>query len=747
MRDAFAGQLARRGSRPTLHVEEGPPGERHVLDWLAASLLLEEDWDHLSPEARADLLGSPNREALLAGLIKHGLLTEYQACRIEAGKTHGLVLGNYRVLDRLGAGGMGIVFKAENLRMRRPVAIKVLALSHEQDPRLLQRFYAEVRAIAQLQHPNIVAASDDGPALHYLVMEYVPGQDLEEYVLAQGPASVAKACDIVHQVASALAEAHRHHLVHRDIKPSNVRLTPEGQAKLLDFGLTRHFRSRLTEPGAILGTLEYIAPEQARDASTVDIRADIYGLGGTLYFLLTGQTPFPEEGSITEDLARRLTQPPPSLRAQQPDLPAELDAVVARMMAIDQERRYQTPQEVMRALLPFLKPELREHLALPAEAFTAPAGTAAPAAGTRVRRILVTDDEPSIRKYCRYALQADDVQLDEAADGSEALVALRERAYDLVLLDIDMPRLSGRDTLTRLREDPPSPHLKVIMFSGRCSPDEMAQMLQAGADDYLSKPLSMVQLRARVRAALRLKEAQDRSDLLNGHLLAVNTELERGLNARDSDLVQARNALVMALAKLVEHRDSETGAHLQRMQRYSRCLAEEAAGVPSFAEQITPSFIDLLECCVPLHDIGKVGLPDHILLKPGKLTEDERVLMQTHTMIGADTLTEVARQHGFASTFLQMAADIARHHHERFDGTGYPDRLAGSAIPLAARLVALADVYDALRSRRVHKPALSHASALHVMNACSVGQFDPALVQVFQRCAPRFEQIFRELAE
>src|SRR5207247_5696531 len=142
---------------------------------------------------------------------------------------------------------------------------------------------------------------------------------------------------------------------------------------------------------------------------------------------------------------------------------------------------------------------------------------------------------------------------------------------------------------------------------------------------------------------------------------------------RDSDLVHARNALVLALAKLAEYRDTDTGAHLQRLQIYSRALAEAAAALPGFAELIDGNFIEMLACCAPLHDIGKVGLPDHILLKPGKLDSQEREVMQTHTIIGADTLKEVARQHGFAVVFLQTAIDIARHHHERYDGRGYPD--------------------------------------------------------------------------
>jgi response regulator RpfG family c-di-GMP phosphodiesterase len=155
----------------------------------------------------------------------------------------------------------------------------------------------------------------------------------------------------------------------------------------------------------------------------------------------------------------------------------------------------------------------------------------------------------------------------------------------------------------------------------------------------------------------------------------------------------------------------------------------------------------MLECCAPLHDIGKVGLPDHILLKPGKLDADERLLMQTHTTTGAEALAKIARRHGVALAFMQTAIDIVRHHHERYDGRGYPDRLAGNEIPLAARIVAVADVYDALRSRRPYKPAMSHAVALQVLLEASLGQFDPFLLQALERVAGQFERIARDVSD
>jgi response regulator RpfG family c-di-GMP phosphodiesterase len=310
-----------------------------------------------------------------------------------------------------------------------------------------------------------------------------------------------------------------------------------------------------------------------------------------------------------------------------------------------------------------------------------------------------------------------------------------------------MPGMGGFEVLRRLREAPPSPHLKVIMTSGQASPDDMAEMQLAGADDYLTKPFSVIQLQGRVQAALRLKDAQDRSSILNRQLLALNAQLEHSLSSLDGTMVHTRNGLVLALAKLVEHRERQNGRHLPRMQRYCQCLAERASLEPSFAADITPHFVDALVCCAPLHDIGKVGLPDHLLLKGGQLSLDERILMQAHTLMGADFLMQVTEQIGASAAFLQTAVDVARHHHERFDGTGYPDRLAGSAIPLAARLTAICDVYDALRSRRPFRPALSHFAAMQMMTEASPGQFDPALLQVFRKCAGEFDAIFKELVD
>ncbi len=344
-------------------------------------------------------------------------------------------------------------------------------------------------------------------------------------------------------------------------------------------------------------------------------------------------------------------------------------------------------------------------------------------------------------------LEKERIDCDEAANGKLALEAVRTEAFDLVLLDINMPEMSGLEVLRILRAQPPGPNLKIVMLSGEATPDELSGLLAAGADDYLAKPPSLVQLMARVKAALALKSAQDRMDVLNGNMLALNAELERSVQASTSNMGETRNALLLSLAELAQLRAGGSPAQLPRLQRHCRLLAESAAGRDAFAGQIDANFIAMLECCAPLHDLGVAALPDHILRKAGKFEHDERLIMQTHTTIGADLLQKIARKHRSAVVLLQMAADIARHHHEAYDGNGYPDRLAGNAIPLSARIVAIADVYDALRCRRPHRPALGHYFAVELMTEGSPGRFDPNLLQVFGECASQFDQIVRDMPD
>jgi response regulator RpfG family c-di-GMP phosphodiesterase len=718
-------------------------------------------WDGLAAADRDGLFRLPDLDHLAAALTALRLLTPYQAGRVRAGAVNGLVLGNYRVLEKIGSGGMGLVFRAEHVKLRNPVAVKALFVDGGTHRRAIDRFFLEVRAVASLRHPNIVAAIDageephagpDGGPVPYLVMEYVPGRNLDDLVAHVGPLPPARACQLAHQVADALTEAHRAGLVHRDIKPSNVLVTPDGQAKLLDFGVARlPAGDRLTQDGARLGTVGYMAPEQHRDPRAVDARADVFGLAATLYYALTGHDPFPPPGGSATAAA------PPDVTAVRADLPPGLAVALCKLMALDPAVRVPTAAAAMQELAPFLgwgdaahptadtPAPARTPTALPAVRTDPP--TAVVEARRKVYRVLVVDDEEPVRRVCRLALQHEPVVCEEADTGVVAVTRGLSEPYDLVLLDIDLPGLNGELVLRKLRQQPLVPHQKVLMLSGRASGDSLARLLAAGADDYLTKPFSVVQLRGRVNAALRLKDAQDRSDQLARQLAAANAELEQSLSSKLGELVHARGALVLALAKLVEQRSSETGPHLIRLQRYVRVLGQAAAATPGFAGRLDPAFLETVEAAAPLHDIGKVAVPDHVLNKPGQLTPEERLLMQAHTTVGAETLAQVSATYPFATGFFGTAVEIARHHHERWDGSGYPDRLAGESIPLSARLVAVADVYDALRSRRVYKPAYPHAEAVAQMVDRSPGHFDPALLDVFRRCGDGFDRVYRETAD
>ena len=276
-----------------------------------------------------------------------------------------------------------------------------------------------------------------------------------------------------------------------------------------------------------------------------------------------------------EVLLRRLNQPAPSARARRPEVPAALDGIVARMMACRPEDRFPTAQAVMNALLRFLKPESQHVLPLspadqPRREHDAPAVAEA---AHRLRRVLVVDDSPTLRQFCAYALEEEGIPCDQVADGPQALAALGSRAYDLVLTDWVMPGMTGLELCRKLRDEPPAPNLKVILFSAEVTDDQVAEVLAAGADDYLTKQFSPVQLVARVKAALRLKDSQDRAELLNRRLLACNAQLEQNLTLRDSDLVQVRNALVLGLADLVAYRDVETVSHAPACRATAACWA------------------------------------------------------------------------------------------------------------------------------------------------------------------------------
>ncbi len=300
----------------------------------------------------------PEARALVAELIRCDWLTPYQANQLLQGRGGNLLLGSYVLLERIGEGGMGHVFKARNWKLNTVVALKLIRKEHLDNPNAVRRFHHEIRAAAQLDHPNIVRAldADEVNGAHLLVMEYVPGVDLAKLVKRDGPLPVEKACDYARQTALGLQHAHQCGLVHRDIKPHNLLLTPQGMVKILDMGLARlHYANEnqasgaLTHEGTVMGSFDFIAPEQAMDSHTVDIRADLYSLGCTLYYLVAGRAPF-SGGAAMEKLIKHRSQEPEPLERLRPGVPAAVTVVVRKLMAKRPEDRYQTPAEAAVAL-------------------------------------------------------------------------------------------------------------------------------------------------------------------------------------------------------------------------------------------------------------------------------------------------------------------------------------------------------------------------------------------------------------
>ena len=309
----------------------------------------------------------PDPSTLAKELTRRGWLTGYQVKEIYKGRSKDLIVGPYRVLDLLGEGGMGRVFKAHHTRLGRDVALKVIRKEKLSNPVAVQRFHQEVRAAAALQHPNVVLAfdADEADGLHFFSMELVDGTDLTKLVRQNGPMPVELACDAVRQGALGLQHAFERGLVHRDIKPSNLIMTPKRQVKLLDLGLALLHEptlagganaNRVTQEGFVLGTPDFLAPEQAQNPGGVDIRADIYGLGATLFYLLTGKVPY-EGANPTEKLLKHITEPPPSLLRHLPAAPPQLDALIQWMMAKRPADRPQTPAQAAAALMPFCPPQ------------------------------------------------------------------------------------------------------------------------------------------------------------------------------------------------------------------------------------------------------------------------------------------------------------------------------------------------------------------------------------------------------
>ena len=350
--------------------------------------------------------------------------------------------------------------------------------------------------------------------------------------------------------------------------------------------------------------------------------------------------------------------------------------------------------------------------------------------------ILIIDDEPAVLTSIGKVL-ATRYLVRVANSGRRALeVAFTDPQPDLILLDVMMPDMDGYSVLSRLKKKSATRDIPVIFVTGMEAVTDEERGLELGAVDYITKPVNPSILLARVKGQLTLKQASD-------FLHDKNDYLEAEIARRMEENQTIQNVSIRALAHLAEIRDPETGDHIRRTQSYVQVLATHLQNHPRFSKTLTDHFIQLLTRSAPLHDIGKVGIPDHILLKPGKLTDDEFEIMKSHAELGSRAIEQAVKDVDQPVEFLNLAKEIAHWHHERWDGGGYPDGLIGEAIPTSARLMALADVFDALISQRVYKPAMPFDRAREIIANERSHHFDPDVTDTF---LTNFEE-FIEIAQ
>lgn len=351
---------------------------------------------------------------------------------------------------------------------------------------------------------------------------------------------------------------------------------------------------------------------------------------------------------------------------------------------------------------------------------------------TTSSNIMIVDDTPQNLRLLGDMLKDKGYDVRPAPSGKVALRAAAADPPDLILLDIDMPDMDGYEVCRRLKQDVRLKKVPVLFISALNELEDKVKAFNAGGLDYVTKPFQFDEVDARVKTHLELRRFQ--------------AELEELVAEQVKEISDSQMATIYALAKLAEKRDDDTGKHIDRVRAVSKALAIQLRDNDEHPGVIDEKFIDNLFRASPLHDVGKVGVPDAILLKPGKLTPDEFEIIKTHTVIGAETLEAVKRQYP-NNAFVNTGIDIARSHHERWDGTGYPDGLAGEDIPLAARLVTVADVYEALRSARCYKPPFSREKSRDIILEGSGSQFSPSVVRAFQNAEDHLAELYERLQD
>ena len=354
--------------------------------------------------------------------------------------------------------------------------------------------------------------------------------------------------------------------------------------------------------------------------------------------------------------------------------------------------------------------------------------------------VLVVDDSAD-NLTLMSALLKDSYKVKVANHGERALKIMQgEQLPDLILLDIMMPDIDGYEVCQRLKQEIRTRDIPIIFLTAKTQVEDEKRGLELGAVDYITKPISPPIVLARVKTQLQLKAAAD-------FLKDQNAYLEQEIANRTREITAIQDVTILAMASLAETRDSDTGNHIRRTQYYVKALAEQLRTHPRFAAVLTDEFIATLFKSAPLHDIGKVGIPDRILLKPGRFEAHEFDIMKTHTTLGCDAIQHAETALGMDVAFLSMAKDIALSHQEKWDGSGYPQGLAGEAIPVSARLMAVADVYDALISRRVYKSGMPHEKAVGIIIEGRATHFDPDMVDAFVKIQASFQTIAGHYAD
>jgi putative two-component system response regulator len=343
-------------------------------------------------------------------------------------------------------------------------------------------------------------------------------------------------------------------------------------------------------------------------------------------------------------------------------------------------------------------------------------------------RIIVVDDDPDVLTVLKHLLMHHGHEVTVYTSGPVALAAVKSEHPDLILLDISMPEMDGLELCRLLKQDPECSDIPVIFLSGLNATQDKVRGFQAGGVDYIAKPFQSEEVQARVTTHLRLSD------------LRHKLEYQKLVEKKVREVSEAQQATIFTLAKLAELRDDDTGAHLERVRDYCELLAKQLGDDSPYADHISPEFIDCIQHASPLHDIGKVAIPDRILLKPGKLTSEEFEIMKTHAVIGAENMQTVFNRYA-DNPFIGMGIEIALYHHERWDGGGYPDGLVGKNIPLSARIMAVADCYDAIRSNRCYRQGLEHDKVKNILLEESGSHFDPEVIKAFLMLEDRFNHI------